>query len=482
MADHWKSLANKLGAPGVDEPEAEELQAVPELPSAVKSGLDEKRAHEPKSSDESSASDGQRATSDSVSAQDTASTHDTSATQRPALTDAAIADNPSEVIQSVSRSLSAADAPPSAAFEHSQTASSKAPSMESEKTQAAKPKRKSTWDSLARMFNLQSDRPIEPETEDAPEVTDKGSAAEDAPAEPADDLSIFSKNAAKDDANPALEKMFGEPSRERREPWKTKPRMVDDVGWGDDDDTIVDEEDEPSTAGLDESRELKDSEIEEGEPPRRRRRRGRGRRGRSETAASPKLGEEYEDSLDSGSRPAADSLEAEGADDEWDEPEITTRRDEDEDVVGEMPERRSNRRRRGRGRDRSQDRRDAQPTSRAIPPAREQIADADDEEDLVESLDESETDTRDDRGPRRGRRRRKPREDRESAPAAAAVARTRPDEVDVEDADEDGENMATKHRNIPTWADSLQGIIEANTENHRRNEGRGGNRRRGGRR
>lgn len=55
-------------------------------------------------------------------------------------------------------------------------------------------------------------------------------------------------------------------------------------------------------------------------------------------------------------------------------------------------------------------------------------------------------------------------------------------EADGFDADlaGDEESGGNKHRNIPTWEDSLASIIEANIENHRRNEGRGGGGHRGG--
>ena len=49
------------------------------------------------------------------------------------------------------------------------------------------------------------------------------------------------------------------------------------------------------------------------------------------------------------------------------------------------------------------------------------------------------------------------------------------DEIDeLSDDDEEGSSAGPKHRNIPTWSDSLESIIQANTENHKRNEGRGG--------
>ena len=38
MADHWKTLANRLGTPGIDEPEVEEIKeekSAPEAPSSA---------------------------------------------------------------------------------------------------------------------------------------------------------------------------------------------------------------------------------------------------------------------------------------------------------------------------------------------------------------------------------------------------------------------------------------------------------------
>ena len=47
----------------------------------------------------------------------------------------------------------------------------------------------------------------------------------------------------------------------------------------------------------------------------------------------------------------------------------------------------------------------------------------------------------------------------------------------------EGERAAeTKHRNIPTWSDAVQGMVDANIENHRRNENRGSRGRPRGRR
>jgi hypothetical protein len=49
------------------------------------------------------------------------------------------------------------------------------------------------------------------------------------------------------------------------------------------------------------------------------------------------------------------------------------------------------------------------------------------------------------------------------------------DILDGPDDDDEGDAaVGQQHRNIPTWSDSLESIIQANTENHKRNEGRGG--------
>ncbi len=409
MTDHWKSLAQKLGAPGIDAPDS-----ASEAPS-------------------------------------------TPPPQAPHVSPQAVAPVPHAT---------------------SELESPATPMPTPEPVDPGKTKKRSSWEKLASMFNINIERSTPAEAAvvapvaEAPVAEAKREPKREEPKKRDEPRrSIFDNDDPKEDPrlgfgpgqhrpepNPALEALFPEASKiETPTSWKRAPRVVDDLGW-DDDDTKATEEETPAVPRGDAS--ASDEDESEAKPRRRRRRRG-GRRSRGP-----------EDRIE----PAAeleDDVESVDSSDPWVEPDTFETGEIDQaDSESVDPERRSRRRRR-RGRRRpSEDvapiadeadveaaERPPQPVSerreREERPARRPRPDRDRPS---SEGDESREKRRSERPPRV----------REERPAAVEL----PDEHDMDDLDEGGDK--DKHRNIPSWMDSLQSIIEANMENHNRNDNRGG--------
>lgn len=426
MPDHWKSLANKLGAPGVDLPEESEgtksvvkqkpEQPLPELKDASKEreSWDEDAMQEDEPSD----------SSHEVAAED-AFEELTAGTAR-----GVESREPAESIQAAPQG-----------------------NLETESSMVDPPKkgkRKSSWEALAQMFNIKVDRAEEKTRNVEAQEPDPGAASDenlrDRVVEPAADRdeglggepsrSIFGDEiSSADSSNPALRAMFGEAPRATSDDWHKNRRVVDDVGW-------EDELDEPE--GDDGARDAppKDAvafEDDVDETPQPTRRRGRRGRGRGERTPKPAFEPDAED--------AWGETAFESSADVWAEPERLEEEIEDDGEGAEEAERRSSRRRR-RGRRSSREREEIARSE--LPPERRPAAESDETEAEL-----------------RPRRKRKPVESLDESP--------RKSRGPIDDAeDEDAE--APKHRNIPTWEEALQTIVESNSLNHKKNEHRGGNR------
>ncbi len=359
-----------------------------------------------------------------------------------------------------------------------------------------KKKKRSNWERVANLFGLGSE--TESPTEQS-EVTGQE--------ELAGQSGLLTPS---QDSNPVLEELFGHSTTEYTGAWDRPKRIVDDVGWDDDalhakghsedksfsskpgassklsmDDLATPQLAEDASA-LDEAAD--ETSPEDSDAPRRRsrRRRRRGKRvdGEGERLgprADPEAAEIDLDDLEStrGDDTAGDSYRG----------RADVRKEESTD--SDLAERRSSRRRRHRGSGRERD-----SSSISDSPGTE-VGSNDLIDDQVEAspkafapdFAERKEGGDEDSLPARGRRRRRSRggskatdaqePDRHSRQQSASAA---PDEIDdsVEEDDADSESGAEQrlHRNIPTWEDTLSVLISANMENHRRNENRGS---RGGR-
>jgi hypothetical protein len=289
-------------------------------------------------------------------------------------------------------------------------------------------------------------------------------------------LSIFPEQP--DDANPALEAMFGDVPRKSPDEWQSKRKVVDDVGWEEvelDVNAPVDEaevefsgseslEELDEDDAFDEFSEVGGDEIADEEEPSRRRRRPRRRgsreSGRGERSRAAGYDSEIEEELSS-----KESEEDADEDFPWgelDSPEA--------DEVGEFGEveRRSNRRRR-RGRKRTE------------PDAELEI----DSSGAADSYSSSRERRPSARGPDTGKREAEPPETRRGSRRRRSEVSPKEDwpqgddsrrsQVAAKDSSEASE-ATPQHRNIPTWYEAIEAIIETNLEKHRKNESRGGSR------
>ena len=496
MGDHWKSLAQKLGAPGMDDP--------------------------------------------TTSISESASTTETPAFTRES--------EPTKPVEPLAEIMTPAPEP---------------------EVVGEKPRKRSSWESLASMFNIQLDRtpaeppapaptPVKPALEATPprERESRPAAHREKPrfneprrerepereSEPR--LQVFQES-PDSDANPALESLFADVPRGDLDSWKRPPRVVDDIGWGEEVPVAPSKDVEPefiSEIFETDSEAAVEGSVESSDRPRRRRRR---RGPRRPDDVTPRLDRDLDD------------VESIMPGDEYSEPESfeVELSDVDESPVAGDPERRSSRRRR-RGRKRPSD--DAAPThpddgvlnaelaserpgdrpermpERAPRPERsgerprsrsrsnEPSGDRGSDRSADRSADRGSE--RPERGPERGSERPargsergdRPERDPERAAERGSVRNERParperapdsrrekrserpesradrpprvreerplpprsdveelDEVDILE-DLDSEDSGEKHRNIPSWADALQAIIEGNMENHKRNDNRGG--------
>ncbi len=460
MADHWKSIANRLGAPGVDEPEEDtqvETRVETQAEQAPRSHTASVQHSAPKSTPASSSktikSTGPRAetpsTAGTPSKRDAfepsadAAQHESfqeSSSPEPSgdkpasglhfdpsqpIPDEALSFKSLRPKSSQSKSPRQPEpTPPTPTPTTPAARSSSEPSplqpaqarreaprmqdrIEAEAPAAppppeAPPRRKSSWESLANMFNIKVDRskPAEavPEVEaPAPQpVQPRGSRpAAEASTEEDQPFSIFAEDRPSR-SNPALDAMFGDapsPTKSSHDDWG-KPRVIDDLGWEDDGrkHTSQRNESSPSSAAEgDDQRRLASpeaaSDSDDEEAPRRGRRRRRGRRGRSDSADASPAAESPRSwgGLDDDANGTADDETDHGLhDDPWEEPESfelvqpssLDQTDFDSDGAaeelsadGEVLRRSSRHRRRG-GRGGSGRERDTAETPRGTPAAR----------------------------------------------------------------------------------------------------------------
>ena len=475
MGDHWKSLANKLGAPGMDAPVSEPAPAAPTPPPAP-------------------------------------------AASKPAPRPAAPA--PVEMPPPVVHVPEPMPAPPAEVAKGKRKSSwdtltsffgISSPEPEPEVSSAAP----AETDALAESFTKPPERERgRGRNRDRDRDRDRPARAS-APARnnpPASPPAVPPKASA-------LEELFGDAPRQELSWDKPAPRMVDDVSdW--DDEPVVD----PPT--LDDQADTFTPASEAGddaerEPGRRRRRRRRGGRrddvrsgDRVESDRPARVSPRDEASGDDDDiEPWEPEIDAVEPADDWAEPasfgESDVDIDADVDPDAPLPQRRSNRRRR-RGRGRSER------AEGSLPPATEPTSEVREPRPTREP--------REARAPREVREPREPREGRESARPARPPREARPieDEMEVEarpertrrepregrpargegrqrpprearrepvaaadDLDnqvdsslaaelEGDDGSGGRHPKIPTWADSLESIISANMENHSRSDHRGG--------
>jgi ribonuclease E len=398
--------------------------------------------------------------------------------------------------------------------------SSPQPKPEQSADDSPQRKKRSWGDMLSSLLNIPQSEAAPTHTEEpAKRVSPSGDAA---PATP-----LFGTSSSQQSENPALEEMFGTSAGQPHPAYWDKPkRVVDDLGW--------EEEVSQPTVASNQSSEAEDisslrfssdsatGSDDSSEPQRRsrsRRRRG-GRRDRSDSDARP-TGQELEPSAaqsgfhdDSFQKDQPDNPYAEASAD-YEHPAADRDPDSDDDFP--TAERRSSRRRRrrgGRDRDREQtsgDNLDQRPTG-SIDSDDSRIVesrstddrtlrdryDSEVDSDLVDLSEATSPELRSEpesgeessgRSRRRRRRgrggQRKAEADREPVPETGSYG-SFADEEDRESmdeqlhADEDREG-GDRHRSIPTWEDSIATLVEANIENHRRNENRGsrGNRPKG---
>ncbi|MEM7473828.1 MAG: hypothetical protein AAF483_02490 [Planctomycetota bacterium] len=514
MSDHWKSLADRLGAPGLDPlPEKKvEEKAADTLPQdevtieAAQEGtmenpesaeFDSDLTDEPAIEitnlevvDEASEADVEEEKTLINEAEDEGNEDTEDVATEPDLGPDAELSFRRFRNQPQSEEVTSGADDSDAEIVQAVRPAPKRQSTASEAKSAKKPKRKSSWERLANMFSLgggdseepetsgeeldepesseaKLDETIETQTEDAAnDLLDSDDAREDESESPEVSLSIFGEDDEQPEANPALEAMFADAPRKDLDA-KSSKRVVNDVDWEDEYDEPLGRKDEseeeqyqPDEEGDDEislsfrkPAPAAEEEPEEGSARRgRRRRRGRGRsEGRAEKAPEPK--DDWEDSAEEESTTKNYSDNEEFADD--DSKEV---------------ERRSNRRRRRGRRPGNEEASQEEPRAR-----RRQEEDEEDEpvQARRRSARDEEDDSSEERRPKRRRRRGQDERARSNSPREESVE---PDEEDVAE---------TKHRNIPTWADALDPLVEANTENHRRSEnnrrgdGRGRGRSRG---
>ncbi|MCA9127727.1 MAG: hypothetical protein KDB22_11605 [Planctomycetales bacterium] len=498
MADHWKLLANQLGAPGMDAPEPppKEEDATPH--NAGVSRAAKKPAESP---------------------QPTVATESTSGFDAPPSEAELIVEHEITVEH---RYVTSAETASTSEQGFNQPSAVSQPSQ-AEPSEAAPKKRKSSWETLARMFNIPIERSAPEEPAEPQRANPQTAVTQPVPpttperiSEPAS-LPFFQ---AETETNPALDEMFGDAPRQLGGWGRKKKRVVDDVSWDvvsnpDDDveedaleesyvEDIVDDQDEVRDSAF-------DDDVPEADARRGRKRRRRGRRGSSsrQDADLDSVAENESPTRSTRDEPVAGANRIAGSgarfrDDrdldtdvvsaaDWDEPESFEIADED----AAQSERRSSRRRRRGRRPREEFDADASDaSSKSTPQADERSFDSEDVDIRAARRSGGErSSTRETQGDRGSRRREsaKPTDEVGSADRSDRKRRgRRPDAIEskivdeplTEHDDSDSFEDGPKHRNIPTWSDSLESIIAANTENHKRSEQRGGSRgrSRGGRR
>lgn len=474
MSDHWKSLADRLGAPSF-EPSVRRSKELPSQPVAPPT-----------------------APSSPPSVDDTKESREEP--QRRAIKQQVTDSSQSAVVRAAISSQSVpeqVDQAPATAGE------------------PAKKKKRSNWERVANLFGLGPEPEPEPEpqvqpaevleplrppresrqTRAASPQTDASSLEKKtrhpqresrSSAAASDDLGLFDAAANRDDTNPVLAEMFGSPPSNFTDAWEKPSRMVDDIGWDepandpwsvpdDDRDLVLETTSEIADDDQDDS-DASDSE----ESPRRRSRRRR-RRGKRVDGPAARSEDRSDSGTDMQDASHASNDEGDGPGDDVSSDDVFS----GDLSSGEMPERRSSRRSRFRRTERSgpshaeprrSDRMEAEP--RSIEEDEPELAD----EGAAPSGD-FDSDSSGSASTGRRRRRRRSRgsgrsdrlesqdqlpEDREGSEAVDEL-----EELDLEDSPGEGREGNRSNRNIPTWEETLSVLVTANIENHRRNESRG---------
>lgn len=464
MADHWKSLANLLGAPGVDLPEETENKGSPAQDARKP---ESRRREDPPASIEEKPEPPEPAPAEPPSTpkekevrshwgfRDKEPQTDSEETDEVALQP--------EVIQAVTPKPKEAPKPVPSQVE---------PEGKPLEKSARKSGRRSSWESLASMFNIKLEPRSEPD--EPPSQPDASPVGESVGKQEAESRSpkpwsektekeaprVFDDADTRSEENPALTALFGDASsKPQSDDWYQKRRVVDDVGgWEDEGDSVGSHE--ASRYGFQPREEEKDdltaereagvserSPRSESEGRRGRRRRGRGR-GRGEVPIEDTVNDDVEVPSD------ADTARYRGV--SWKD-EDDSRRGMGDDVEEEVERRSSRRRRRGR-----------RPAAEDRPETEDSAIVSEPDFSTAEDFEEKEEAEYRERKPSRRRRERPKR-----VPVSDSVIDDAELDEDAPDSSEDDEERAVRHRNIPTWEDALRSIIESNTENHRKNEGRG---------
>jgi ribonuclease E len=474
MSDHWKSLADRLGAPSFEPSvrRTKELPSQPVAPPTAPSG--------PPSVDDTKGS--------LEEPQRRANRQQVTDSSQSAVERAAI--SPQSLPEPVDQAPAIADEP-------------------------AKKKKRSNWERVANLFGLGPEPEPEPEPQVQPaevlepvrQPTESRQARAASPQKDAsslekktrhpqresrssaaasDDLGLFDAAANRDDTNPVLAEMFGAPPSNFTDAWEKPSRMVDDIGWDepandpwsvpdDDRDLVL----ETTSEIADDDQDDSDASDSEQSP----RRRSRRRRRRGKRVDGPAARSEDRSDIGAEMQGASHASNDEGGDlsDDVSSDDVTS----DDVSSGEMPERRSSRRSRFRRTERSG-------PSHAQPRSSEgmEVEPRSIEEDEPELADErvapsGDFDADSSGSASTGRRRRRRRSrgsgrsdrlesqdqlpvDREGSEAVDDL-----EELDLEDSPGEGREGNRSSRNIPTWEETLSVLVTANIENHRRNESRG---------
>lgn len=384
------------------------------------------------------------------------------------------------------------------------TVSAQPPAVQEPKEEP--PKRRSSWDSLTKLFGLSSSveaepsrsTPVAPEPQPARvsfEAVDRKSARADR--DDREQTRQKSEPTNEVQSTSALDALFQDAPRQGTKDWRDESslRIVDDVSWETDDsnEDITREVIKPTA----------ESDEEASGQSRRRRRRRRGGSGRGRGAEEGHRDSESQLEPEKPTWPEGSPDDSAEIADPWKE----SRAIDGDSESGEFEAERRSHRRRRRGRD---SRRDETPTvdrhSDSTPKAarssdrdaeevrssahrdsqREELPKADRDRSRSRDRDRTdrsrgERDVRDrghssDRksGPERVVDRGRTGPDRESPTHERPRNEIMDDDIDESfDAEVDGDldDAGNKHRKIPSWAESLETIIANNMDNHRRYDG-----------
>lgn len=452
MSDHWKALADRLGAPGLE-------------PSA-------RRTRETAPQNSSTAAN-------------------------------PVAPDTSERIGRSSPSGETAD------LKVEQLDISQAQDVTRSMPDTSKKKKRSNWERVANLFGITSQPEIEEPAPPADSIVASGPSGDAASSEvetpsrsTAEQLAPASRklpnrsefnvsglfDTAPDEVNPALAEMFGYNQPNYADTWEKSKRLVDDVGWEEPTDTweespdgITPVQESSLEEPIDPQQAVEDSEDSEFPRRRSRRRRRRGRRSDRE----PGNGTEVPELNARPDRRANENLDVE------DYTDVESRSPEEELPESELPDRRSSRRRPPRKRDgfdlpvAGETRKGHAEDSFEEPLDVVQDSAFDSRRAETEGNAEQNADT--DHSGRRRRRRsrggssrgqRSEREDRQPDDQLESSPLLDAEDLDADDLDDSELHLAERSsdrtsRNIPTWDETLSVLINANMENHRRNESRG---------